>query len=309
MCDPNSLPISPTPITHYTTSICDALFHQFDARQGKKKIGLFEVEQVIGQNQLYTTLLARHTLIDTRRRFTLKMYSFNVYTRPETRKKHEQWMLRDVNTLLWMESNPNLVQTFLPFPWEHNKYVLPVAWVDGYSLRGLLDDGRPMALVRKIDIVRQLCEGLRHCHQHGVIHRDLRPDNIIVPHTGPVKLVNFDCARVEKSDMQTIATRIGRHLDERYIAPEVWQNASAASPASDIYAAGIILFELLTGESPYQKIDSLFANERLPRLPSEVNPQLPNDVDEMVSLMCAFKPKERLSSIDELLEYLDSMSL
>lgn len=309
MGNPNSLPISPTAITGYTTQICDALSHQFRARQGKKKIGDFEVEQVINQNQLYTTLLGRHTLIDTRRRFTLKMYSFNVYSKPETRKKHERWMFRDVNALLWMESHPNIVQTFLPFPWEHNKYVLPVAWVDGYSLRGLLDGRTQLDLARKIEIVRQICKGLHHCHQHGVIHRDLRPDNIIVPHTGPIKLVNFDCARMEGSNMQTIATRIGRHLDERYIAPEVWPNVSAASPASDIYAAGIILFELLTGEPPYQKIRDLSANKGLPRLPTEVNSQLPSDVDQMISLMCAFKPEERISNIDEVLEYLNSMML
>lgn len=309
MCNNRFLPISPKPITRYTKRICDALFSKFQPRPGKKKIGDFEVEQVIGQNQLYTTSLARHALVDTSRLFTLKIYSFDAYSKPETRKKHEQWMLRDVNALFSMGNHENIVQTFLPFAWEHNKYVLPVAWVDGYSLRGLLDDETPMDLDRKIEIVHQVCEGLHHCHQHGVIHRDLRPDNIIVPHTEPVKLVNFDCARMEGSNIKTIATRIGRHLDERYIAPEVWRNPSAASPASDIYAAGIILFELLTGEVPYQRISDLFANEGLPDSPTKVNSQLLPDVDEMVSLMCAFEPKKRIKTIDEVLVYLDSMNL
>jgi serine/threonine protein kinase len=180
--------------------------------------------------------------------------------------------------------------------------VLPLEWIDGYSLRGLLDANEPLRFSRKIDIVRQVCEGLAYAHRNGVIHRDVRPDNVIVPAQGPVKLVNFDCARVEGDDLQTIATRLGRQLDQRYVAPEVWLDPRAASPASDLYSAGIILFELLTGRPPYEKIREVIAASGLPSMPTQVDPDLSSDVDEVVSCMCAFRPQDRYGNLTQAVE-------
>jgi serine/threonine protein kinase len=135
-----------------------------------------------------------------------------------------------------------------------------------------------------------------------VIHRDVRSENIIVRELKPVKLVNFDCARV--IDMETLRTRIGRHLDERYLAPEVARDPGAASPASDLYSAGVVFFELLTGQLPYKKIQEVFAANRLPKLPTQMRPDLSKDLDEVVTRMCAFKPADRYSSMSEAIEYL-----
>ena len=86
------------------------------------------------------------------------------------------------------------------------------------------------------------------------------------------------------------------------VAPEVWQNASSASPASDLYALGILFFELLTGQTPYQKIKEVFSEKKLPRLPSQIRPDLPADADEVVTRMCAFDPKDRYTKLDEVIE-------
>ena len=211
-------------------------------------------------------------------------------------------MLRDANALHRLGTHPNIVRAHLPFPWQANQYVLPVDWVDGYSLRGLLDGGSKLDFPSCVRIVRQVGEALRYAHSQGVIHRDVQPDNIIVPHIGSVKLVNFDCARVEGDDMRTIATRIGRQFDERYVAPEVWINPGAASHASDLYSLGTVFYELLTGKPPYKTIREFFVAKKLPQMPTEANPELSPDVDLIISQMCAFDPKSRYPSLAEALE-------
>jgi len=186
--------------------------------------------------------------------------------------------------------------------------VLPLDWVDGYSLRGLLEAGEPLPFARKIDIVRQVCEGLAYAHRNGVIHRDIRPDNVIVPAQEPVKLVNFDCARVEGDNLRTIASRLGRQLDQRYVAPEVWLDPRAASPVSDLYSVGIILFELLTGKTPYEEIGEVTTTRGLPVMPTQINPELSPDVDEVISCMCAFQPQNRYEDLTQVVEDLAIIS-
>lgn len=300
--DPHRLPIRPTTITHLVDHICEAIFSQFRPLQRHNEVGDYKILETVAKNNLYTTLLAEHRLIRTRNRFTLKVYSLNLYASAETRKKREEWILRDSNALLQLSDHPNIVKAYLPFPWQDNQIVSPVEWVDGYSLRGLLDSGVEMTFSRKVDVACHVGEALVYAHSRGIIHRDVKPDNIIIPDSGPVKLVNFDCARVEGNNLQTIATRIGRQLDERYIAPEVWQNPGAASSASDMYALGIILIELLTGQLPYQKIKDVFIAQGLPQLPTHIQSDLPAEVDEIITQMCAFEPEARYTTLEEALE-------
>jgi serine/threonine protein kinase len=300
--DPRRLPISPRRITDLISKICDAISSQFRPLQRRHEIGDYRVLETIGKNDLYTLLLAEHRLIRTRNRFALKVYHFNVLARPETRRKHEEWILRDANALHRLAGHPNIVRAHPPFPWQENHIVLPLDWVEGHSLRGLTDADKPLDFARKLDIVRQVGEGLRHAHANGVLHRDVRPDNIIVPEQEPVKLVNFDCARVEGGDLPTIASRVGRQLDERYVAPEVWHDAGAVSSASDLYALGAVFFELLTGQPPCRKIGEVLTAKGLPYRPTQLNPDLSSDVDEVAAGMCAFEPRERYTSLSEVLE-------
>jgi len=300
--NPGRLPMSSARVGHLIGTICDVISQQFRPLRRQREIGDYQVLEMIGRNNLYTTWLSRHRLIHTRNRFVLKVYHFDIYASSYERRRQQERILRDAEALHRLAGHPNIVRAHLPFPWQDNQIVLPLEWVDGYSLRGLLDADEPLTFSRKIDIVRQVCEGLVYAHRNGVIHRDVRPDNVIVPSQGPVKVVNFDCARVEGDNLQTIASRLGRQLDQRYVAPEVWLDPRAASPASDLYSAGIILFELLTGRPPYEKIREAISARGLPSMPTQVDPGLPSDVDEVVSGMCAFRPQDRYENLARAVE-------
>ncbi len=293
-------PQRPESITHLAPLIRQGFARYFRPLHRQQQIGDYRILQTIGKNNLYTTLLAEHVAI-RKKRFTLKVYHSSFYSSTQTRARQLELMVRDANALQQLAGHENIVRASAPF-WDEDRLVLPLEWVEGYSLRGLLEARANLPYTRIIDIARQVCLGLQYAHQHGIIHRDIRPENIIIPTTGPVKLVNFDCARIEDADVPTIASRVGRQLDERYIAPELWADPSYASISSDLYALGIVFFEMLTGQTPYQHIKEVFAAKGLPRRPTQVNAALSPDTDEMIGRMCAFKIKDRYPNLAEVLE-------
>lgn len=288
--------------------IVNALARQFQPLRRINEIGDYLVREIISKNELYTTYLAEHRLLGAAQRFALKVYNFDLYADSTEQARQKEFLLRDANALYRLTGHPNIVRAHPPFPWQSNQIVLPLDWVEGFSLRGLMNSKKPLAFSSRLRIARQICKGLAYAHAHGVIHRDLRPANVIVSRKGIVQLINFDCARVEADDMHTIASRVGRHLAEQYVAPEVWRDASSASRASDLYSVGILLFELLAGKHPYERITQLFPTQGLKQKPSQVNPQLPAAFDELIASFCAFDVKTRNKTLDNALAVLDSMS-
>lgn len=295
-------------IAHYTDRICHALFRQFRPLRHENEIGDYIVLETISRNNLYSTYLARHKLIESSTRFALKVYSLDLYTNEVEQARQRQVILRDSTALHRLGDHPNIVRAHPPFPWESNRIVLPLDWVDGYSLRDPLDSQASLSLATKLGIARAVCEGLRFAHSHGVIHRDVRPDNVMIQRGDKVKLINFDCARIEGGNLPTIASRVGRRLDERYVAPEVWQNPANASRAADIYATGILLCELLTGKPPYSKIRDVFANQGLSQKPSDLSPALSKDAAELIEAMCVFDPAKRLADLEQVIVFLELLS-
>lgn len=294
----------PVSIASLRNQIEDVIGAQFRPLHRINEIGNYRVLDTIGRNNLYTTLLAEHKLLRTGDRFTLKMYNFNIYAEPDVQAKQKERILRDADALHRLTGHPNIAQASEPFPWEDNKYVLPVRWIDGLTLRSVLEQPAVIPFERRIAIAREVAEGLHFAHANGVIHRDIRPENIVVSRDGPVKLVNFDFARVVGSNIRTIAAEIGRSLDQRYVAPEVFADPANTSPASDQFSLGIVLYELLTGKLPYQRIEAFADAKGLPRPPSEDNAALPVEVDEIVARMCALRPTQRYSDFSEVIEYL-----
>jgi serine/threonine protein kinase len=153
--DPNRLPVPYKSVRYLTDRICDAIFKQFRPLHRTKEVGDYRVLQTIGKNNLYTTLLAEHRLLSTQEHFLLKVYSFNIYTTPETRHKQKEWILRDANALHRLADHPNIAKAYTPFPWKDNQIVLPLEWIEGYSIRSLLDTGIEIEYSKKVDILCQ----------------------------------------------------------------------------------------------------------------------------------------------------------
>ena len=177
-------------------------------------------------------------------------------------------------------------------------YYIARGLVDGQSLRQLLDERRP-AFGESVRIARQIAEALDHAHERGVIHRDLNPGGIVIDRRGQVTVVDFGIAGAVE-DLIPVSgdptTMSSWFETPAYVAPEQ-ATGQPAVPASDIYALGAIVYEMLTGEPPFSGTDpqDLLAAllRETPPPPTERNPALPPGIDEVIMQALAKTPTDR----------------
>jgi serine/threonine-protein kinase len=201
--------------------------------------------------------------------------------------------------------HPNIV-TVLDMDQADGYAYIVTEFVDGPSLEQLIQKEKQFTPERAIDIVSGVLSGLQHAHDHGVIHRDIKPANIIVSTAGNAKVIDFGLAKDAES--QTILTMAGNVMGTpSYMSPEQARGEQAAA-SSDLYACGIILFQLLTGRKPFEgrgivEILDKQLNAPLPQLRS-INPAVSESLDRVVRKMTAKKPEQRYGSPNEAIEAL-----
>ncbi len=143
-------------------------------------------------------------------------------------------------------SHPNVVAIFDRGEWD-GTYYIAMEYLPGRSLKAVVREQGPLDPAAAIDIVIQILQAARFAHRRGVIHRDLKPHNVILDEEGRAKVTDFGIARAGASDMTLTGSIMGT---AQYLSPEQAQG-HAVSAASDIYAVGIVLYELLTGTVPF----------------------------------------------------------
>lgn len=204
-------------------------------------------------------------------------------------------------------NHPNIAAVHNAFRLK-DRMVLVLEFVEGQTLENLLKHGRP-PLETGIDFVRQTLEALDYAHHNGVIHRDVSPANLMVTEAGLVKLMDFGVAK-SLGDLRLTdgGSMIGSLY---YMSPEQVKGATEPDPRSDIYSAGAILYEIVTGKKPfdYQDRFSLMVAqvEELPRLPSLIDPGLPAVLDDIILRALAKDPSQRYSSAQDFLAALQIM--
>jgi serine/threonine-protein kinase len=168
--------------------------------------------------------------------------------------------------------------------------------LEGDELGTLVRRPPGIALRRAIDIASQIAEGLAYAHARGVVHRDVKPSNIMVTRDGLVKITDFGIARRRASQLHT---QTGVLLGSpRYMSPEVFLG-KRADARSDIFSAGILLYEMLTGTAPFSgdSVSALMYQtiNVVPPAPSVVRPSLPAMLDFIIAKTLAKEPQERYS--------------
>jgi tRNA A-37 threonylcarbamoyl transferase component Bud32 len=161
-------------------------------------------------------------------------------------------------------------------------------YVDGANLRELMRMGR-LSPTEVLRIVPQICAGLHFAHQHGVVHRDIKPENVLVDRAGQVKLADFGLAKLAGDPSATSLTRSGQVFGTpHYMAPEQWHDGGAVDHRADIYALGVVLYELLTGKLPVGTYP-----------PASQHAGVPSGVDPIVQRSLQQEPAQRYQSAGE----------
>jgi serine/threonine protein kinase len=146
--------------------------------------------------------------------------------------------------------HPNIVQVFDFGSDVHSgRQFIVMEYVDGHSCAELLRDRGPMTPRDAVEILTQACRGLDYAHRNGVVHRDIKPGNLMVNTDGVVKLADFGIAKAaEQSDITKVGSVLGTAA---YLSPEQTRG-EPAGPASDIYALGVVSYQLMAGKLPYE---------------------------------------------------------
>lgn len=181
---------------------------------------------------------------------------------------------------------------------------LVMEYLPGITLRELLKEQRRLTVTQTITVMDAVLSGLSAAHRAGLIHRDVKPENVLLAEDGRIKIGDFGLARASSANTATGQQLLGTIA---YIPPELLTRGTADS-RSDIYALGIMLYEMLAGEQPYQgeqpiQIAFQHTTESVPR-PSTKNPGVPEQLDELVLWATEKVPDERPADAQEMLDRL-----
>ena len=203
--------------------------------------------------------------------------------------------------------HPNIVIVYDLGEQDGFPYIV-MEYLSGEPLDRLIQSAKPQPLAFKLQIVEQVCYALGYAHRNDVIHRDVKPANVIVQPDGVVKLLDFGIARQEKTDGHL--TRTGHVIGTlQYMAPERLKNASFDG-RSDIFSVGVMMFQLLTGQLPYSgeyNIVQKILSEKHPPL-SQFLEKYPPALDGILDRAMAKNPEDRYSTADEMAAEISSVA-
>jgi serine/threonine-protein kinase len=179
-------------------------------------------------------------------------------------------------------------------------YFIVMEYVEGRTLKELIVTRGPCPVPVAISYVRQVLAALRYAHRNGIVHRDIKPHNVLVDHEGRVKVADFGIARAGSSQMTEAGSIIGT---AQYLSPEQARGAPV-DESSDLYSTGILLFELLTGKVPFTgetPVEIAMKHlSQVPPAPSSVRSEIPHDLDLVVLRALAKEPADRYRSAKEM---------
>ena len=173
-------------------------------------------------------------------------------------------------------------------------------FLDGRTLKELLIRNGPTPVPIAIDYARQILGALSFAHRNGIVHRDIKPHNIIVGPDGRLKVTDFGIARSGASQMTEAGSIVGT---AQYLSPEQARGAPV-DPRSDLYSLGIVLYEMLTGHVPFTgdtPVEIAMKHlSQVPEPPSKLRPEVPHDLDAIVMRALAKDPDQRYESAEEM---------
>ena len=201
--------------------------------------------------------------------------------------------------------HPNVVNVFDRGEHE-DTYYIAMEHLSGSTLKQLIDTDAPLDQERAIDLGIQILKAAAFAHRRGVIHRDLKPHNVIVSDEGTAKVTDFGIARAGASEMTETGSIMGT---AQYLSPEQAQG-HAVSPASDIYSIGVLLYEALTGRVPFHGESAVsIALKHLNEQPaplSQLRPEIHPELERAVMTALAKDPAQRYASAEEMVHALEA---
>ena len=247
---------------------------QADKYLGKKLEGRYEIQELIGMGGMANVYKA-FDVID-RRTVSVKILREEFLGNTEFLRR-----FKNESKAIAMLSHPNIVQVY-DVSFTHRVQSIVMEYIDGITLKDYIERQVTLSWKEAIHFTLQILRALTHAHEKGIVHRDIKPHNIMLLQNGAIKVTDFGIARFARSDVKTITDRaIG---SVHYISPEQAMGDNT-DQKSDIYSVGVMLFEMLTGKVPFEADSAVSVAIKHIQLqaerPCDVNPNIPHGLEEI----------------------------
>jgi tetratricopeptide (TPR) repeat protein len=280
-----------------------------DSLLGKVLNGKYRILEEVGSGSMGRVYKAEH--VSLKKPIAIKVLHEDLTVNEETVRRFQ-----GEGIAAGKFNHPSAIQIFDFDKDDAGNWFLAMEFVEGRSLKDYLNEKGALSADGAVSLVIQVLDALSEAHRHDVIHRDLKPDNIMVVGTGSgellVKVLDFGLSKlVDTQAGSTMMTQTGRILGTpRYMAPEQWQG-SDVDHRIDIYAAGLVLYELVTGESPNSgsTIQDAMVQSSSDPVPSLLLPKfdlkVPEGLEDIVQCALAKDREDRYASAQEMIKELD----
>ena len=255
----------------------------------------YQIIRTIGEGGMANVYLAHDTILD--RNVAVKILRGDL-------ADDEKFVRRFQREAIAASSltHPNIVGMY-DVGEDDGKYFIVMEYIDGKTLKSLIKKRGALTLPEVIDIMLQLTDGIACAHDSYIIHRDIKPQNVMILDDGMVKITDFGIAMALNSNELTQTNSVMGSV--HYLPPEQ-ASGSGSTIKSDIYSLGILMFELLTGKLPFKGDNAveIAIKQMKEPIPSvcKINPEIPQSIENVILKACAKNPKNRYENVREMRE-------
>lgn len=265
-----------------------------DNYTGKRLDGRYEIQEVIGVGGMAVVYKAYDNIDD--RTVAVKILKEEYLANEEFRRR-----FKNESKAIAVLSHPNIVKVFNVSYGDRLQYIV-MEHVEGITLKEYIEQQGKLGIKETVHFTMQILRALQHAHDKGIVHRDIKPQNIMLLSNGNIKVTDFGIARFSYSDTKTMTdSAIG---SVHYISPEQ-ARGDTTDDRADIYSVGVVLYEMLTGQLPFQSDNSvsvaLMQLQSDPKRPRELNGSIPVGLEQIVMHAMQKNTKNRYQSAAEML--------
>ena len=273
---------------------------------GKKLDGLYEVKELIGSggmaNVYKAVMLDRNGPVPAGTVVAVKVLRQEYTHDPELVRR-----FKNESKAISLLNHPNIVKVYDVSVNDQLQYIV-MEYVDGMTLREYLNErGGKLTSRETVHFISQILKALEHAHANGVVHRDIKPQNIMLLDNGQLRMMDFGIARISRAENQLLSGKTMGSV--HYISPEQ-AKGDETDCTSDIYSVGVMMYEMLSGQLPFDAEDAVeVAIKQIsdqPKSLHEIAPQVPAALVEITEKAMAKLPQNRYASAREMLDALDT---
>ena len=265
---------------------------------GKRLDGRYEIKEIIGVGGMAYVYKAYDNIDD--RVVAVKILKEEYLANEEFTRR-----FKNESKAIAILSHPNIVRVYDVSFGEKLQYIV-MEYIDGITLKEYIDQKKALPWKESVHFTVQVLRALQHAHDKGIVHRDIKPQNIMLLSDGTIKVTDFGIAQFSRNEIRTDSERaIG---SVHYISPEQASGAITDEKA-DIYSLGVMMYEMLTGKLPFEADNAvsvaIMQMQSTPAMPREVNPSIPEGLEEITMKAMQKDPSKRYQSAAEMLYDID----